>query len=393
MLFLPSDTEYIIETLQKNGYEAFAVGGCVRDMLNGDTPHDFDITTSAEPETVISLFEKTVPTGIKHGTVTVIINGVPNEVTTYRADGEYRDHRRPDSVIFVKSLREDLARRDFTVNAMAYNKVDGLKDFFGGREDIENRILRAVGEPGLRFYEDALRIMRLFRFSSVLGFNIEENTLKAALEYAPTLKSVSAERIYSELLKTLCGKNPAALKPLTDIGGLGFLGVNTSPDYGILPLLGSADTKLFAFLYSGGAEVSPALDFLKVPNKTKKAAQDMLTLLNMPFPKTKPEIKEMLYLTSPSSAENYFDYRSAYGEDCAAARDMLTEIIKNAEPYRISDLKIGGRDLKKCGISGKAIGETLEKLRRSVLKNPELNTRSELIKAVKNGLPRENRFR
>lgn len=393
MLFLPSDIEYIIETLQKNGYEAFAVGGCVRDMLNGDTPHDFDITTSAEPETVMSLFEKTVPTGIKHGTVTVIINGVPNEVTTYRTDGEYRDHRRPDSVIFVKSLREDLARRDFTVNAMAYNKKDGLKDFFGGREDIENRILRAVGEPGRRFYEDALRIMRLFRFSSVLGFDIEEKTLKAALEYAPTLKSVSAERIYSELLKTLCGKNPAALKPLTDIGGLGFLGVNTSPDYGILPLLGSADTKLFAFLYSGGAEVSPALDFLKVPNKTKKAAQDMLTLLNMPFPKTKPEIKEMLYLTSPPSAENYFDYRSAYGKDCAAARDMLTEIIKNGEPYRISDLKIGGRDLKKCGISGRAIGETLEKLRRSVLKNPELNTRSELIKAVKNGLPRENRFR
>ena len=393
MLFLPSDTEYIIETLQKNGYEAFAVGGCVRDMLNGDTPHDFDITTSAEPETVMSLFEKTVPTGIKHGTVTVIINGVPNEVTTYRTDGEYRDHRRPDSVIFVKSLREDLARRDFTVNAMAYNKRDGLKDFFSGKQDIQNRILRAVGEPERRFYEDALRILRLFRFSSVLGFNIEENTLKAALEYAPTLKSVSEERIYSELLKTVCGKNPAALKPLTDIGGLGFLGVNTSPDYGILPLLGSADTKLFAFLYSGGAEVSPALDFLKVPNKTKKAAQDMLTLLNMPFPKTKPEIKEMLYLTSPSSAENYFDYRSAYGKDCAAARDMLTEIIKNGEPYRISDLKIGGRDLKKCGISGRAIGETLEKLRRSVLKNPELNTRSELIKAVKNGLPRENRFR
>lgn len=386
MLFLPSDTEYIIETLQKNGYEAFAVGGCVRDMLNGDTPHDFDITTSAEPETVMSLFEKTVPTGIKHGTVTVIINGVPNEVTTYRADGEYRDHRRPDSVIFVKSLREDLARRDFTVNAMAYNKVDGLKDFFGGREDINSRILRAVGEPERRFYEDALRILRLFRFSSVLGFDIEEKTLKAALEYAPTLKSVSAERIYSELLKTVCGKNPAALKPLTDIGGLGFLGINASPDYGILPLLGSADTKLFAFLYSGGVQVPPALDFLRVPNKTKKAAQDMLTLLNMPFPKTKPEIKEMLYLTSPLSAENYFDYKSAYGEDCAAAREMLEEIIKNGEPYRISDLKIGGRDLEKCGISGRAIGETLEKLRRSVLKNPELNTRGELIKAVKNGL-------
>ncbi len=384
MLFLPSDTEYIIETLQKNGYEAYAVGGCVRDMLNGDTPHDFDITTSAEPEAVISLFKKTVPTGIKHGTVTVIINGVPNEVTTYRTDGEYRDHRRPDSVIFVKSLREDLARRDFTVNAMAYNKRDGLKDFFGGKQDIQNRILRAVGEPERRFYEDALRILRLFRFSSVLGFNIEENTLKAALEYAPTLKSVSAERIYSELLKTLCGKKPAALKPLTDIGGLGFLGVNTSPDYGILPLLGSADTKLFAFLYSGGADVTAALDFLRVPNKTKKAARDMLTLLNMPFPKTKPEIKEMLYLTSPVSVENYFDYKAAYGENCENARNMLSEIIENAEPYKISDLKIRGEDLKKLGIRGRETGEMLEALRKYVIPDPTLNTKSRLLEEIKN---------
>ena len=384
MLFLPSDTEYIIETLQKNGYEAFAVGGCVRDMLNGDTPHDFDITTSAEPETVMSLFEKTVPTGIKHGTVTVIINGVPNEVTTYRTDGEYRDHRRPDSVIFVKSLREDLARRDFTVNAMAYNQKDGLKDFFGGREDIENRILRAVGEPGRRFYEDALRIMRLFRFSSVLGFDIEENTLKAALEYAPTLKSVSAERIYSELLKTLCGKNPAALKPLTDISGLRFSGLTSDPDYGILPLLGSADTKLFAFLYSGGADVTAALDFLRVPNKTKKAARDMLTLLNMPFPKTKPEIKEMLYLTSPVSVENYFDYKAAYGENCENARNMLSEIIENAEPYKISDLKIRGEDLKKLGIRGRETGEMLEALRKYVIPDPTLNTKSRLLEEIKN---------
>ena len=384
MLFLPSDTEYIIETLQKKGYEAYAVGGCVRDMLNGDTPHDFDITTSAEPETVISLFEKTVPTGIKHGTVTVIINGVPNEVTTYRTDGEYRDHRRPDSVIFVKSLREDLARRDFTVNAMAYNKKDGLKDFFGGKQDIQNRILRAVGEPERRFYEDALRILRLFRFSSVLGFNIEENTLKAALEYAPTLKNVSAERIYSELLKTVCGKNPAALKPLTDIGGLRFSGLISAPDYGILPLLNSADTKLFAFLYSGGAEVTAALDFLKVPNKTKKTARDMLTLLNMPFPSTKTEIKEMLYLTSPLSVENYFDYKAAYGENCENARNMLSEIIENAEPYKISDLKIRGEDLKKLGIRGRETGEMLEALRKYVIPDPTLNTKSRLLEEIKN---------
>ena len=385
-LKLSRGAEFIINRLTENGFKAYAVGGCVRDLLRGKTPDDYDITSSARPEQTLAVF-KDLPvftTGLKHGTVTVIINGVPNEVTTYRTDGEYRDHRRPDSVIFVKSLREDLARRDFTVNAMAYNKRDGLKDFFSGREDIENRILRAVGEPGRRFYEDALRIMRLFRFSSVLGFNIEENTLKAALEYAPTLKSVSAERIYSELLKTLCGKNPAALKPLTDIGGLGFLGVNTSPDYGILPLLGSADTKLFAFLYSGGAEVSPALDFLKVPNKTKKAARDMLTLLNMPLPVSKPEVKEMLYLTSPLSVENYFCYKAAYGENCENARSMLSEIIENAEPYKISDLKIRGEDLKKLGIRGRETGEMLEALRKYVIPDPTLNTKSRLLEEIKN---------
>ena len=378
MLFLPPDTEYIIETLQKNGYEAYAVGGCVRDMLNGDTPHDFDITTSAEPETVISLFEKTVPTGIKHGTVTVIINGIPNEVTTYRADGEYRDHRRPDSVVFVKSLREDLARRDFTVNAMAYNKKDGLIDCFCGKEDIKNRLLRAVGEPERRFCEDALRILRLFRFSSVLEFDIEENTLKAALEYAPTLKRVSAERIFAELLKTVCGKNPAALKPLTDMGGLSFLGIKSRPDYDKIPLLKSPEIKLFTFLYSGGVDAAEALELLRAPNKTQKAAKDMLTLLNMPKPETKPEIKEMLYLTSPSAVESCFGYKQAYGEDCKAAAVLLYEIIKNKEPYKIRDLKITGTDLIKHGITGEDIGKTLEKLRRAVILDPALNTRKRL---------------
>ena len=378
MLFLPPDTEYIIETLQKNGYEAYAVGGCIRDMLNGVKPHDFDIASSAEPEAVVSLFEKTVPTGIKHGTVTVIVNGIPSEVTTYRTDGEYRDHRRPDSVVFVKSLREDLARRDFTVNAMAYNKKDGLKDFFGGKEDIKNRTLRAVGEPERRFCEDALRILRLFRFSSVLGFDIEEKTLNAALEYAETLKSVSSERLYAELLKTVCGKNPAALKPLTDIGGLSFLKIENTPAYDKIPLINLPEIKLFAFLYSGGADVFAALDFLKAPNKTKKAAKDMLTLLKLPFAGTKAEIKEMLYLTSPSAVESYFSYKQAYGENCKAAAVLLYEIIKNKEPYKIRDLKITGTDLIKHGITGEDIGKTLEKLRKAVILDSALNTRKRL---------------
>ena len=183
MLFIPPEIEFIIDRLENNGFEAYLVGGCVRDMLMGIPPHDYDITTSAEPEITLSLFPKTVPTGIKHGTVTVLNKGFAAEVTTYRSDGEYGDHRRPESVTFVKSLKEDLARRDFTVNAIAYNENEGIKDFFGGKEDINNKILRAVGNPEKRFTEDALRILRLFRFASILGFTPEKGKLSALQRY------------------------------------------------------------------------------------------------------------------------------------------------------------------------------------------------------------------
>lgn len=379
MLILPPKIEYVIEALQKNGYEAYAVGGCVRDMLTGKIPHDFDITTSALPEDIIRIFEKTVPTGIKHGTVTVIIGGTPIETTTYRTEGKYTDHRRPESVSFVKSLREDLARRDFTVNAMAYNSTDGLKDYFSGKEDIEKSILRAVGDPEKRFCEDALRILRLFRFSSVLRFTPESDTLKAALKCSVFLKDISAERIFSELLKTLCGENPAALKPLTDIGGLDFLGLTAAPDYEKIKVLKTPDERLFAFFYSGKADITAALERLKVSSKTKKFAKDMLTLLKLPFPSDKAEIKEMLFLTSPLLVGEYFDFKSAYGEDAQNARLLLKEITENNEPYKISDLKITGGDLIKLGISGEAVGETLERLRRLTVSDPTLNTRKKLL--------------
>lgn len=382
MLILPPKIEYVIETLQKNGYEAYAVGGCVRDMLTGKTPHDFDITTDALPEDIIRIFEKTVPTGIKHGTVTVISGGVPVETTTYRTEGKYTDHRRPESVSFVKNLREDLSRRDFTVNAMAYNSKDGLKDYFSGREDIEKKILRAVGDPQKRFYEDALRILRLFRFSSVLCFTPDSDTLAAALKYADSLKSISAERIFSELTKALCGNNPAALKPLTDVGGLDFLGLFAAPDYEKTACVNSPDCKLFTFLYSGKADVLKTLEYLKAPTKTKKFARDMLTLLKLPFPSDKAEIKEMLFFTSPLLVGEYFDFKAAYGEDAQNARLLLKEIIENNEPYKISDLKITGGDLIKLGLSGEAVGETLERLRRLAAHDPTVNTRKKLLQAA-----------
>ena len=379
MLFIPPEIKFIIDRLGDNGFEAYLVGGCVRDMLMDITPHDYDITTSAPPEIIPSLFKKTVPTGIKHGTVTVINGGFAAEVTTYRADGEYADHRRPKSVTFVKSLKEDLARRDFTVNAIAYNENEGIKDFFGGKEDIKNKILRAVGNPEKRFTEDALRILRLFRFASVLGFTPETKTLKAALNCAPLLESISAERISAELRKSLNGENPAALKPLTDISGLRFIGIK-NPDYSkILPLQGSG-LALFGFLYSSTDDLMAALNFLKPSNKEKKLYENILTLLSLPFPQSKTEIKEMLFKTDLISVEKYLYFKSTYfGSNTENALSMLREILENGEPYRISDLKIGGKNLINMGISGEKIGETLEYLRQCVTADPALNRREILL--------------
>ena len=379
MLFIPPEIQFIIERLQKSGFEAYLVGGCVRDMLMDITPHDYDITTSASPEIILSLFEKTVPTGIKHGTVTVINGGFAAEVTTYRTDGEYSDHRRPERVTFVKSLKEDLARRDFTVNAIAYNENEGIKDFFGGREDIKNKILRAVGEPKKRFCEDALRILRLFRFASVLGFKPETETLKAALNCAPLLESISAERISSELRKAVNGKNPEALKPLTDINGLNFIGIK-NPDYLKIIPLQSEGLALFGFLYSSTDDLMSALRFLKPSNKEKRLYENILTLLSLPFPQSKEEIKEMLFKTDLISVEKYLYFKNSYfGTDTDNAFLMLREILENGEPYRISDLKIGGRSLIKLGIKGEKVGETLEYLRQRVTADPTLNRREILL--------------
>ncbi|MBR4973017.1 MAG: hypothetical protein IKY45_00970, partial [Clostridia bacterium] len=230
MLKIPPKTEYVIKKLAENGFEAYIVGGCVRDMLLGITPFDYDVTTNATPQEVINLFEKTVPTGIKHGTVTVIIKNEPIEVTTFRCESGYADNRHPESVTFVSSLKEDLARRDFTVNALAYNNDNGLKDFFGGQEDLKTRTLRAVGNPNTRFSEDALRILRLFRFAATLEFEIESNTLEAALSLSKNLSTISRERIAVELKKAIIGKNSKVLRNLILSGGLEFLNIKKCPD-------------------------------------------------------------------------------------------------------------------------------------------------------------------
>lgn len=210
-MLIPENGKLILDILNSNGFEAYAVGGFVRDNLMGKAVGDFDVTTSALPQQTEQLLKchniKYIETGLKHGTITAVVNGEPIEITTFRADGEYKDNRRPETVSFVTDIADDLSRRDFTVNAMAYNEEKGLVDLFGGRQDLENKIIRCVGDADKRFKEDALRIMRALRFSAVLGFEIEEKTKKAVFDNKQLLSNVAGERIFTELYKMLIGDN------------------------------------------------------------------------------------------------------------------------------------------------------------------------------------------
>ncbi len=384
MLKIPPKTEYVIRKLAENGFEAYIVGGCVRDMLLGITPFDYDVTTNATPNEVIALFEKTVPTGIKHGTVTVIIQNEPIEVTTFRNESVYTDNRHPESVTFVSSLKEDLARRDFTVNALAYNKSCGLKDFFGGQVDLKNRILRAVGVPYERFSEDALRILRLFRFSATLGFHIEKDTLEAAISLSKNLNTISRERIAIELKKAVVGENTNALEDLILSGGLDFLNIKKCPDFEIIKNCRDSEMlSLFLLFYLSDCDVTTACENLKLSNSYKAYFKNMLLLLNIPNPQNKAEIKEMLRISSKEMFCDYLKFKSACGVDTKNQSVMLTEIFENSEPYLISHLKICGKDLEDLGFRGAKIGEMLETLRSEVMKNPSKNTRKELLDIVK----------
>ena len=217
-MWIPENAEWIIRELMAHGFEAYAVGGCVRDSILGRQPGDWDITTSARPEQVKQIFHRTVDTGIEHGTVTVLVDKEAYEVTTYRVDGEYEDHRHPKEVTFTASLEEDLKRRDFTINAMAYNPKTGLVDIFEGVEDLKRKVIRCVGDPRERFDEDALRILRAIRFSAQLGFEIDEVTKMAMTEKADTLKDVSAERIRVELVKLLISDHPEKIREAHRLG-------------------------------------------------------------------------------------------------------------------------------------------------------------------------------
>ena len=372
MLKIPEKIKFVLRTLTQNGYEAYIVGGCVRDSLLEIIPSDYDVTTSAKPQEIIGLFDKTVPTGIKHGTVTVIIENEPIEVTTFRTEGEYKDSRHPQNVKFVTDLSEDLSRRDFTVNAMAYNETAGLVDLFGGLGDLENKILRAVGDSDKRFSEDALRILRLFRFASQLEFTPEEKTLNSALKLQKGLKNISKERIFSEIVKTVNGKNPKAILPLINSGGLEFLGITETPEF---TTLDDPDLRLFVFLNTSCENPIKVLKTLKAPNRQIDLANKLLKLQAIKI-NTKEDIKNALFLTDYNAVNLFLQLQE--DED---KLKLLAEIIKNKEPYLISHLAIDGEDLRKLGFEGKEIGEILERLRQTVVCDPQKN-RKEILMAL-----------
>ncbi len=371
MLKIPQNIKYALNTLAENGYEAYIVGGCVRDALLGLTPTDYDITTSARPKEIISLFEKTIPTGLEHGTVTVLIEKEPIEITTFRTEGAYLDSRHPEKVEFVTDLREDLSRRDFTVNALAFSEKTGLVDYYGGVADLKNKVLRAVGNPEKRFSEDALRILRLFRFASRLDFEIEKNTFNSAIKLQKGLENISRERIFAEIKKGVTGKNPNALSPLINFGGLEFLNITTAPDFNGI----NENLRLFHLLNANESPIK-ILKELKASNREITFTDKMLRLIRL-NPKTKEELKNALFLTDLDTVRAFSEYTN---QNTA----LLEKIIENKEAYLISHLKLGGKDLELLGFKGKEIRNQLELLRQAVVKNPKINTKDALLALTKN---------
>lgn len=435
---LPHFALEIIDKLSEAGFCAYAVGGCVRDCVMQREPLDWDIATSALPGDMIRIFEgyKVIETGIKHGTLTVMVDTVPVEITTFRLDGDYTDNRRPDSVEFICDIRRDLSRRDFTVNALAYSPEEGLIDYFGGLEDIASGTIRCVGDAELRFYEDALRILRGLRFASVLDFNIEPKTAAAIRSCRRLLKNISPERIAKELLKLLCGSRAQAIigeyrevffemipqlsaleaYPRHGVSGDTDVFEHTLDTLGRVPA--STRVRMAALLHDIGLPVS----FAEGPDGAgyftahslagAQIARDILTGLRFSKKFTEAvcalvenhelniidnpvEAKKLLGRMGPEQFFCLMDLMQADAESlspgqsgrAAAAREMkhhAEQLLLRGECLTLSDLALNGRDLMAAGIrDGKTVGLILERLFRDVLEKRVENRHEALLERAR----------
>ncbi|MCR5213467.1 MAG: CCA tRNA nucleotidyltransferase [Eubacterium sp.] len=437
---MPENVKNIIKKIRDAGYEAYIVGGCVRDCILGRQPNDWDITTSAKPEEIKALYRRTIDTGIKHGTVSVMIGNERYEITTYRIDGMYTDHRRPDDVTFTSHLSEDLLRRDFTINAMAYNDEEGLVDIYGGMEDIEKKVIRCVGKANDRFDEDALRIMRAVRFAAQLGFNIEEETYIAGKEHAGDLKNVSAERIETELTKLLLSPHPEELITMYELGitdvilpefSLCMETPQNSPyhkyDVGrhtVEVIKNVPATKIMryaALLHDIGKPLvkttdSDGVDHFKTHAvKSEEMAEDILRRLRMDNDTirdvkiiilwhdygisgniTKKSVRRMLSKMGEEYYESLIEIKKAdmIGQSdfrLEEKKDFLNnfmtlhdEIILEKSPLTMKEMAIGGKELIDMGIKpGPEMGSILKKIFDMILDDPDLNVKEKLLDIAK----------
>ena len=403
---VPADAEQIIEKLNEHGFEAYVVGGCVRDSLLGKEPEDWDITTSAKPEEVKAIFSRTIDTGIQHGTVTVMLNRQGYEVTTYRVDGEYEDGRHPKSVDFTTSLLEDLKRRDFTINAMAYNGREGLVDAFGGMEDLENRVIRCVGSAVNRFTEDALRILRAVRFSAQLDFRIEDETYEAISLIAPNLEKVSKERIATELTKLLLSGHPEKMKRVSDTGASRYI----SEPFFKAAVLSKGELRPLGCLpavkymrWAGflrreqGETAADILRDLKMDCDTMDRVKILVSRWRTPIAAEKPAIRRVMnqipgdLFDSLLCCQTVFagEVGEGYGETLETVKALAEEIRGAGDPVNLKDLAVDGRDLMAAGMKpGPALGKTLNAPMEQVLERPECNERAYLLRAagLENGI-------
>ncbi len=387
---VPEAVEAIIKTLNDHGFEAFAVGGCVRDTLLGREPEDWDITTSASPLQVKELFRRTIDTGIQHGTVTVMKSHNSYEVTTYRIDGEYEDGRHPKSVQFTASLTEDLQRRDFTINAMAYSHETGIVDEFGGIEDLKSGIIRCVGNPLERFTEDALRILRAIRFSAQLNFKIEPKTREGISTIAPNMENISKERIQAELTKLLLSDYPEKIAEVYETGISRYVSdAFHCADRSRLCIPSGLPKKKHirwaAFLKdTEGKKAVQVLKDLKLDHDTIMRVRILNQWFYREIPPGKVQLRRAMSQMEPQQFDDLLTLKKWMGQTGIEELERLTEEIrKNGDCVSLKELKINGTDLLAAGIKpGKQIGEELSRLLNLVLEKPELNRKEILLKLL-----------
>ncbi|MDP4092069.1 MAG: HD domain-containing protein [Bacillota bacterium] len=435
---IPPDAEFIIETLKASNHKAYIVGGCVRDSIMGRVPADWDITTSATPCEIKELFTKTIDTGIKHGTITVVINGSCFEVTTFRQDGEYADNRHPSAVNYTKSIVEDLSRRDFTINAIAYNKEEGLLDPFSGAVDIQSKTIRTVGQPDKRFNEDALRMLRAVRFSAQLCFEAERSTLESILSNAALIKNISAERIRDELTKILLSDNPDRLWLIKKTNLMGYIMPEFLPcfdtpqnnpyhvynvaehiiksiqyaekdkiirwtmllhDIG-KPYVKTTDKKGIDHFYGHPFKsVALAGSILRRLRFDTKSIHKILKLVELHDIDIKPDPTSVRKAVNRAGSDLFEILLKVYEADKRAQtpdfleerlkslkeiRDIYLEIMEKGQCVDLKGLAVTGDDLVREGFEeGIKIKNALDKLLADVLNNPELNRKDILLNIAK----------